>query len=59
MLLQLAVCTRMNSLTSDPPLVHQAIYLSSGYKAERYLAYAETVVCCSPLHIRWVLLILQ
>ena len=56
MLLQLAVCTRMNSLavrSRDPPLVHQAIYLSSEYKAERYLAYAETVVCYNRLHIKF------
>lgn len=49
MLLQLAVCARMNALlvkTNDPPLVVQAIYLSKEYEAERYLAYAETKVGC-------------
>jgi len=50
MLLQLAVCARMNALlvkTNHPPLVVQAIYLSKEYKAERYLAYAETKVGCA------------
>jgi len=48
-LLQLAVCARMNGLlvkTNDPPLVVQAIYFSKQYVAERYLAYAEKKVGC-------------
>jgi hypothetical protein len=58
----LAVCARMNALlfeTNDPPLVVQAIYLSKEYKAERYLAYAETKVGCvgrvqAPPHLCFV-----
>lgn len=56
MLLQLAVCARMNGLTAqkrNPPFVHQAIYLSKGYKAERYLAYADILVCCSWLRVQF------
>ena len=46
MLLQLAICARVNGLvTKDDrlPLVVQAVYLSNEYWAERYLAYADMV----------------
>ena len=45
MLLQLAVCARVNGLVTKanhPPFVVQAVYLSKEYQAERYLAYADT-----------------
>jgi hypothetical protein len=45
MLLQLAICARVNGLVAranHPPLVVQAVYLSKRYHAERYLAYADT-----------------
>lgn len=45
MLLQLAVCARVNGLVTkanDSPLVIQAVYFSKQYHAERYLAYADT-----------------
>lgn len=45
MLIQLAVCARVNGLVAKanhPPLVVQAVYLSKQYHAERYLAYADT-----------------
>jgi len=42
MLLQLAVCVRLNSLITKSPFVAQAIYLSESFCAERYLAYADT-----------------
>ena len=41
MLLQLAVCARVNGLVTNSPLVVQAVYLSKDYQAERYLAYAD------------------
>lgn len=42
-LLQLAVCARMNGLvaTGSDPYMVQAFYLNEEYKAERYLAYAD------------------
>jgi hypothetical protein len=50
MLLQLAICARINSLATEAshsPLVVQAVYLSKEYCAERYLAYADRVGCVS------------
>jgi hypothetical protein len=41
MLLQLAICARVNGLVTSSPLVVQAVYLSKEYQAERYLAYAD------------------
>jgi len=49
MLLQLAICCRVNGLATkadSSPLVIQAIYLSKDYQAECYLAYADTTVRC-------------
>jgi len=47
MLLQLAICARVNGLVtranSDSPLIVQGVYLSNKYCAERYLAYADVV----------------
>jgi len=45
MLLQLAICARVNGLVTKAnhsPLVVQAVYLSEKYHAERCLAYADT-----------------
>lgn len=44
MLLQLAVCARLNALVAASPIVVQAVYLSENHKAERYLAYADIQV---------------
>lgn len=48
MLLQLAVCARMNALltrsTSSSPPIIQGVYVSKDFIAERYLAYAEIPV---------------
>lgn len=46
MLLQLAICARVNRLVTKDnrsPLVVQAVYLTKQYWAERYLAYADGV----------------
>jgi hypothetical protein len=43
MLLQLAICARVNAFITSSPLVVQAVYLSGTYRAERYLAYADKV----------------
>jgi len=42
MLLQLAICARVNSVITQSPLVVQAIYLTNKFVVERYLAYADT-----------------
>ena len=42
MLLQLAVCARVNSVVTQSPLAVQAIYLTEDFIVERYLAYADT-----------------
>ena len=42
MLLQLAICARVNGVITQSPLVVQAIYLTKELVAERYLAYADT-----------------
>jgi hypothetical protein len=42
MLLQLAICARVNGAVTQSPLVVQAIYLTNEFVVERYLAYADT-----------------
>jgi len=42
MLLQLAICARVNGVVTQSPLVVQAIYLTKDFIVERYLAYADT-----------------
>ena len=42
MLLQLAICARVNGVITQSPLVVQAIYITKKLVAERYLAYADT-----------------
>jgi hypothetical protein len=42
MLLQLAICARVNGIITQSPLVVQAIYITNKFVVERYLAYADT-----------------
>jgi len=42
MLLQLAICARVNGVVTQSPLVVQAVYLTKDFVVERYLAYADT-----------------
>lgn len=47
MLLQLAVCARVNALVckaGSDPLIVQGVYLNADYEVERYLAYADIKV---------------
>lgn len=49
MLLQLAVCARMNAVSSEgtDPFIVQAIYVTKELEVHRYLAYADIKVCLS------------